>query len=437
VRDAATLAGKRVRFAFDGADVRIDGQVLATLHGALVQLVRNAVVHGIETPAERAAAGKPAEGRVALVARAHGPTISVVCEDDGRGLDLVAIRAAAERGGQRAAAGLDAGALFQLLLRGGISTATEVTQLSGRGIGLDLVRDAVQALGGAVAVTTGPGGTTVTLTVPVSVTAIAAVHVVVADRVVAIPRAAVRRITRVAPSDRIDAPDGARLADGEGGSVPCAPLAALIAPGRPAESGHTAVFVDGGGAVAAFTVDRTLGIEEVVVRALPPRAPIDAIIAGMALDAEGVPYPVIEPRALVAAVRRATIVPVPAPRRLAPILVVDDSPTTRMLEQSILESAGYEVELAISAEDALARLERGMYAMLLVDVEMPGLDGIGLVRQLRATPALAALPAVLVTSRDSEVDRRRGTDAGAQGYIVKGDFDQGELLTLIASLVGR
>ncbi len=183
VRDAATLAGKRVQFTFEGGDVRIDGQVLAVLHGALVQLARNAVVHGIEPPAVRAAAGKPADGRVALVARARGTMVSVACEDDGRGLDLAAIRAAAELRGQRVAPDLGAHEVFQLLLRGGISTATEITQLSGRGIGLDLVRDAVQQLGGEVAVTTGPSGTSITLTVPVSVAAVPAVHVAVADRV--------------------------------------------------------------------------------------------------------------------------------------------------------------------------------------------------------------------------------------------------------------
>ncbi len=119
------------------------------------------------------------------------------------------------------------------------------------------------------------------------------------------------------------------------------------------------VFVDGGDQVAAFTVDRTLGIEDVVVRALPPHAPIDAIIAGMALDGEGVPYAVVDPRALVAAVGRASRTRASEPARPPPILVVDDSPTTRLLEQSILESAGYDVELAVSAEDALARLARG------------------------------------------------------------------------------
>jgi two-component system chemotaxis sensor kinase CheA len=138
---------------------------------------------------------------------------------------------------------------------------------------------------------------------------------------------------------------------------------------------------------------------------------------------------------LAAAVRRAQRVQPAAAKRLAPILVVDDSRTTRMLEQSILESAGYEVELAVSAEDALAKLASTSYAMMLADVEMPGMDGFSLVAEVRARPAIAHLPAVLVTSRDAPADRERGAAVGAQGYVVKGRFDQGELLALIRRLV--
>jgi two-component system chemotaxis sensor kinase CheA len=428
-RDAAALAGKRVRFAFEGADVRVDGQVITALHGALVQLVRNAVGHGIEPVAARTAAGKPAEGRITMVAHARGRTISIACRDDGRGLDVAAIRDAVRRRGGDPGT-LDAAAAFQLLLGGGISTAHEITELAGRGIGLELVHAAVTELGGEVTVESSGAGTTITLIVPVAVTAIAVIDVALADRVVAIPQAAVRRVVRVRPGELVQGSDGISLCIDDV-MVPAAPLGALF--GTPSDRANTAIVLDG----AAFFVDRTLGVGEVVVRAIPTGAAtlIDPIVWGMALDVAGRPYPVVEPRELVAAVGRARrIEPVAAARPL-PILVVDDSLTTRMLEQSILESAGYEVELAVSAEDALVKLAQGAYAMLLVDVEMPGMDGFSLVAELRARPALAHLPAVLVTSRDADADRDRGRAAGAQGYIVKGRFDQGELLALIRRLV--
>jgi two-component system chemotaxis sensor kinase CheA len=416
-RDAAALGGKRVRFAFEGADVRVDGQVITALHGALVQLVRNAVVHGIIT-----------EGTVTISAVARGRTISIACRDDGSGLDIDAIRDVVRRRGADPGA-LDAARAFQLLLAGGISTAREITELAGRGIGLELVHAAVTELGGEVAVETSSAGTTITLIVPVAVIAIAVIDVALGDRVIAIPQAAVRRVVRVQPHELVHGSDGASLCIDDL-MVPAAPLGALF--GTPTDHATTAVILDG----AAFFVDRTLGVGEVIVRSVPAAAAalLDPIVWGMALDAGGRPYAVVEPRELVAAVGRARRhVPAPAARPLA-ILVVDDSLTTRMLEQSILESAGYEVELAVSAEDALDKLGSGTYAMLLVDVEMPGMDGFSLVAELRARPALAHLPAVLVTSRDAETDRARGRAVGAQGYIVKGRFDQGELLALIRRL---
>jgi two-component system chemotaxis sensor kinase CheA len=146
---------------------------------------------------------------------------------------------------------------------------------------------------------------------------------------------------------------------------------------------------------------------------------------------------VLEPGALVAAIRALPPASIAAAVRPLPILVVDDSLTTRMLEQSILESAGYEVELACSAEEGLVKVALRSYGLILVDVEMPGMDGFGFIAQLRSQPELAAIPALLVTSRNRPDDRQRGVAVGAQGYVVKGDFDQTVLLDMIRRLVRR
>jgi two-component system chemotaxis sensor kinase CheA len=201
--------------------------------------------------------------------------------------------------------------------------------------------------------------------------------------------------------------------------------------------GNTAVFVGDGDSAAAVTVDHVIGIEEVVVRPAPPGVPIDPIVWGLALDAAGRPCPVLDAALLIAAARSVRFVAEPARPRLAPILVVDDSMTTRMLEQSILEAAGFEVDVATSAEEALDRLERRTYSLVLVDVEMPGMDGFAMVSTMRSRPALAQVPAILVTSRDAPIDRKRGADAGAQGYIVKSTFDQAKLVAMINDLVPR
>jgi two-component system chemotaxis sensor kinase CheA len=159
-------------------------------------------------------------------------------------------------------------------------------------------------------------------------------------------------------------------------------------------------------------------------------------VAGASLDAEGNPLLVLDPEALVVEAREAGLPPSESPPRPLPVLVVDDSLTTRMLEQSILESSGYEVHLAASAEEALAAAAGTRYGLFLVDVEMPGLDGFAFIERLRADPRQADVPAILVTSRGSEEDRRRGMAVGAQGYIAKSEFDQADLLARIRRLVG-
>jgi len=435
-RDAAQAAGKRVAFTTSGGDVRVDAHVLTTLHGALVQLVRNAVAHGIERPQDRIAAGKPAEGQVSIAVALRGSRIAITCRDDGRGVDLEAVRRAAVARGlaKDRARALDRDQLIELLLRGGLTTSAEVTTLAGRGIGLDVVREAAQVLGGEVTSRSDGAGTAFTIVAPTSVAAVSALIVGAGDRVAAVPLAAVRRVARSAAMTILRGPDGLAVALDDV-TVPFAPLSRLLGAGH--STPRVIAIVDSGDGLAAIGADHVLGVEEVVVRALPAAAPVDRIVWGISLDDEGLPRPVLEPTALVAAVRILPPETSEPETRPLPILIVDDSLTTRMLEQSILESAGYEVELAISAEDGLAKLERGRYGLILVDVEMPGMDGFAFITALRAHPEHAAIPAVLVTSRNRPDDLARGTEVGAQGYVVKGDFDQTKLLGMIRRLVRR
>ena len=196
------------------------------------------------------------------------------------------------------------------------------------------------------------------------------------------------------------------------------------------------MVVEGGGGLAAVSVDRLLGAANIVVRPLPASAAADPVVAGVALDDEGAPQLVLDPAALVDSALAARRAPVAgaAPVRDA-VLVIDDSLTTRMLEQSILESAGYEVDLATSGEEGLSKARRRPYRLFLVDVEMPGIDGFEFLERRRADPALRDVPSILVTSRGSPEDRRRGAEAGAEAYIAKSEFDQTELLATIRRLL--
>ncbi|HKO53717.1 MAG TPA: response regulator [Polyangiaceae bacterium] len=439
-RDAALSLGKRVRFEAKGGDVRLEAELLVQVQRALLQAVRNAVAHGVEAPAERLAAQKPAEGVVSIeVYRRHAQLV-FSCRDDGRGLDQDAVRRSAERRGinPTVLAGLDTDGLAQLLLRGGISTSSSVNAVSGRGIGLDLIREIAERLGGTVSMkSSATAGTVIELGVPVSLSALSVLLVQVTDRVVALPLGAVRGTARQVPGEVAHTADGdSLLLDGK--VVPYVGLERLLAPDTP-ETAQAAVrstvLVAAAGGAVALGVENLLGIESVVVRGVPELALTSPVVAGASFDADGNPRLVLSPDGLVRAARHSAVAPRAVAKLRAPILVIDDSLTTRMLEQSILESAGYEVDLAVSGEEGMDKARLRKYALFLVDVEMPGMDGFTFIERTRADPELRQVPAILVTSRASAEDLERGRAVGAVAHIEKREFNQTDLLERIRTLV--
>lgn len=444
-RDAARGLAARVRFEGIGGDVRVDSGMLTIVQGALLQMVRNAVAHGMETSeVARVVAGKLPEGRVTVAVSRRGPHVVFTCTDDGRGVDVDAVRRSLQRKGIAVAShAADDDTILRLLMESGISTSQHVTDLSGRGIGLGVIREAAEQLGGQVRMQSERGeGTTVELIVPFAIASFPALLVDAADISAAVPLDAVRSTLRVRADDIVETPDGdSILLDGL--RVPFSTLLHTVRPAAPrvrAAGVVSAFVVDAAGGKAAIAVDRIRGTATVVTRALPDLAPALSVVVGASLDAAGQPRLVFDPAALVADAQRPQSTRAGEwLREVAPvrrtILVVDDSLTTRMLEQSILESAGYDVALASSAEEGLARARAERYALFLVDVEMPGMDGFTFIEQTRADPQLRDVPSILVTSCASADDRRRGRDAGARGYVVKGEFDQAALLAQIGALV--
>lgn len=442
VRDVAKALGKRVIFEASGGDVRVDTFVLTVVQGALLHIVRNAVAHGIEAgEAERRAAGKPLDGRVTLRVSQRGRLVSFACTDDGRGIDLDAVRRIAQQKGLGPEGGqtMQSEELLRLLLKGGISTSGTVTDVSGRGIGLDVVREAAERLGGDASVRTEAGkGTTVEVTVPLSVASFHALVVEASGGTVAIPFDAVRGSLRVAREDVIRT-ERCESVLFDGHVIPLASLPHAVSPTRSSAGlspRSSAVVVRGRTGLVAFTVDRVVGPGQVIMRPLPELAPASGVVAGAALDAVGDPLLVFDPDSLVAGAQRPGAMTIEALPSRVPVLVIDDSLTTRMLERSILESAGYDVDLATSGEEGLNKARTARYSLFLVDVEMPGMDGFTFIERIRADPALQHIPSILVTSRSSPEDRQRGQDVGAHAYIVKSEFDQGVLLERIRMLVG-
>lgn len=441
--DAAQACNKKVDFTARGGETRLAGDVLAIARDALQHMVRNAVVHGIEEPQSRSASGKPPSGRVELLIERRGDRIAFICRDDGRGIDRRAVITAAVANGAASpeqAKAMSAEQALRMILLPGVSTAKGVSQVSGRGIGMDVVRDAAVLLNGEVVIDSRDGlGAAITLVVPVSRSSMAAIEISCGGMVALLPRASIESAVRLGPADLVATGSGSGIAVG-GRIIPCLSLAHALGSAtgtvEPRDASTAVVVVDGADRIALL-VDRVTRGVEVVVEPVPALAGAVPLLSGIAFDESGNLAPVLEPRSLMAQAAAGTLAVQRAhARKRVRVLVIDDSLTTRMLEQSILESAGYEVEVASSAEEGLERANREAYALFVVDVEMPGMNGFEFVATTRADAKLREIPAILVTSLSTPEHRRKGLEAGARAYIVKGEFDQGRFLDTIRSLVG-
>jgi two-component system chemotaxis sensor kinase CheA len=258
-----------------------------------------------------------------------------------------------------------------------------------------------------------------------------------AGQVLALPLASVRETLRVGVDGITLGPHGEALAH-RGRSIPFLPLAAALGDGSCTSRSHpvwSVMLVEGATGVAAVGVPRLVGTARIAIRPLPDLAPVSPVVSGAWLDAHGIPRLVLDPDAVVSAAAQHRSITATVPTARPTILVVDDSLTTRMLEQSILVSAGYQVEVAASGEEGLAMATRKSYSLALVDVEMPGMDGFAFVEQTRVRAELRHLPCILVTSRASPEDQRRGAPAGARAHIDKGEFHEATLLAHISELI--
>lgn len=443
VRDVASAGQKRVRLDLRGTEVEADRAVFDALRDPILHLVRNAVDHGIERPEVRRSRGKPETGTVGVSAAIRGDRLVVTVVDDGGGVDAPAVRARLAQLGRLAID--DDRQLARAMLEGGFSTRAEATAISGRGVGLDVARAALERLGGSIDVRWSAGGTEFTLDAPISLARMRAVVARVGTQRLAVPSAHVARVRRTVAGELETLHGRHVLPVGEGRApIPVQPLGSVLGPpiaeAPPAEPMPTLV-VGSGDEALALLVDALEDEAEIVLRPLPPGHQVSPHVAGAAMLADGAIALVLNAASLVAAGRAlpapaipaASTAPGPARRR---VLVVDDSITTRTLEQSVLQSAGYEVTTAVDGVDALRRLEAESFNVVVSDVEMPRLDGFGLCEAIRASKKWAHLPVVLVTAQEAPEDRARGLAAGADAYVGKSGFDQQELLELVRQLAG-
>src|SRR5271166_149953 len=442
VRDAAETLGKQVSFQTSGREQRLESYVLSALGEALSHLVRNAVAHGIESPPDRLARGKPQSGVVRLKVERHADRIVFTCADDGAGIDVDAVRRAAVSRGVLSAASaaeLPVERALELIFSPGVTTSTSLSEVAGRGIGLEVVRDVTNRFKGRVGVRTDLGvGTSVEIEVPLSLSSIRAVLVAVGELLVWVPLEAVHSALRL-DDDALVALAGRESLVFEGRAIPFIRLDGamrrVLQPGTDTRP-RLAVIVQADADLLAVGVDRVIHVKEVIVHPLPASAGRITPLAGAVFDAQGNPQLVLNPEALL----QASLAN-PSGRtqedKLAPhILVIDDSLTSRVLLQSILQAAGYKIDMAVSGEDAMAKARKRHYSLFVCDVEMPGMNGFEFVARTREYDYLQGIPSILVTTRGGADDRRRGAEAGARAYIVKGELTEDSLTETVRSLVG-
>jgi two-component system chemotaxis sensor kinase CheA len=450
LRELARTGSKAVRWEMAGGDTELDRAVLERLADPLLHLVRNAVDHGIEAPAERTAAGKAEEGLIRLHAMQVGSEVVIAISDDGRGIDLQRVRTAA---GRRSidTAGMSDAEVLDLIFKPGFSTAKRVSDVSGRGIGLDVVRSALESIRGRVEVRTEPGrGSEFRLAVPITLAVIPCMLISCAGQCLAIPIHSVVKVLH-APADAVQHADRRAVVMVDGQPVPISSLAATLALGE-SVSGPVMVLA-GLSRSHAFRVDAIIGQRDILMKGLGELAPRLDVVAGASIEPDGSIIVVLEAARLVDRARGQRLPAVtepsggtepaagaPAPRRGEPevsVMVVDDALTIRELQKSILERAGYRVRTASNGAEALAMLATEDTTLVLTDIEMPKMDGFALIEAMRKHPRLAHVPVIILSSRGSEADRRRGLEAGADGYIVKSAFDQTGLLSAVNRLLGK
>lgn len=451
VRDTAHALGKCVRLEIAGAVTRVDRDILERLDAPLGHLLRNAIDHGVETPEERVAAGKPEEAVIRLEAHHSAGTLQIHVSDDGAGIDPERIRSAVVKrklATEEVAARLSEAELLEFLFLPGFTMKDEVTQISGRGVGLDVVHEMVKQVGGLVQVTSRRGeGTHFQLQLPLTLSVIRALLVEIGGEAYAFSLAQTLRAIKVPRAD-IGVVEGRQHFTMDGRQVALVAAHQILECGAaPTDDGDACVVVIGSHQdLYGVVVDRFLGGRELVVQPLDPRLGKIKDISAGALMEDGSPLLILDAEDMVRSVEKLA-----AADRLGllgaqqgsaqgrarkRVLVVDDSFTVRELQRKLLDHHGYDVEVAVDGMDGWNAIRNGAFDLVVTDVDMPRMDGIQLVGLIKKDLKHASLPVMILSYKDREEDRRRGLDAGADYYLTKGSYQNDALIEAVVDLIG-
>lgn len=451
VRDIARDQNKQINLVILGEETELDKRVLEQIKDPLIHLLRNAADHGIETPEKRQQAGKPATGEITLAAKQQGNNVIITIDDDGSGLALDKLRQSAVRKGilnQAEADELDDDAAAMLVFNSGLSTSPIITNYSGRGVGLDVVRKNIEDLHGKLRVDFKPEqGTTFSMTLPLTLASSRGLLVRASDQLFALPLTNIDHMVRVKCEDVNAVMGKSTMLDG-GKPLALAWLEDILhlPPAQAIENEAeplTVVIISAAEKRLGLVVSSLEGEQEIVMKNLGQQLVKVGGFSGATVLGSGQVVLVLNAADLLKLAHGAkahavntAVSPEQPTEAQKTILVVDDSITTRTLEKNILEAAGYKVKLANDGEEAYGQLLTEKLPHLVIsDVEMPRLDGFGLALRLKEDNRFRDIPFILVTSLDSPKSKARGIEVGADAYIVKSSFDQGDLLETIRQLI--
>lgn len=452
VRDIARSLGKKARLVISGEQTQIDRDILERIEAPLNHLLRNAIDHGLETPAQRAAAGKPEAGTISLRASHNAGMLQLVIGDDGAGVDLDRLRAKVVSQGhvnESMAEGLSQTELLDFLFLPGFSTRDEVSEISGRGVGLDIVHSVVQEMHGKIRASTEPGqGLTVQLLLPLTLSVMRCLLCTIAGQPYAFPLARIEGLVEL-DRKRIQVMESREYFEHNGRRVGLVPVSQVLGFGTETQSRETlpVVIIGDRNRIYGLVVEELLGERELAVHTLSPRlGKIKDIAAGAILE-DGSPTLIVDAddllRSVEVLISGERIVELktreqPAETRSRKrILVVDDSITVREVERKLLESQGYRVDVAVDGMDGWNTVRQAGYDLVVSDIDMPRMNGIEFVTLIKNAPELNSIPVMIVSYKDRDEDRERGLHAGADYYLTKGSFHDQSLIDAVRDLIGE
>jgi chemosensory pili system protein ChpA (sensor histidine kinase/response regulator) len=448
VRQTSREVDKKAELQIDGAQVELDRSVLEKIGAPLEHMLRNSLAHGIELPAARLAAGKPETGRITINLRQESNEIALVLSDDGGGIDLEKLyRKAVERGILEHGQPLNDAERAQLIFASGLSTADTVSELAGRGVGMDVVRNEITSIGGRVDIaTTRGGGTTFAIYLPLTLAVTQVVMVRAGQSQFAISAAMVENVLRL-KSDAMSSLYDRRVIDLQDRHYPLHYLQQLLGVSGATEIQpyNSVLLLRSGIQRIALHVDELVGNQEIVVKAIGPQLSRVPGVAGATVTADGGIVLIVNPvqlaqQAKLAVAAKTATAPVaasePEARSTAPVvMVVDDSLTVRKITSRLLEREGYQVLTAKDGVDALQQLKDTIPGVMLVDIEMPRMDGFDLTKNVRGDPRTAGIPIVIISSRTADKHRNQAAQLGVNAFLGK-PYQEAELLQHIQTFVG-